>query len=187
MFQHQLADSYNVEMNSLLNSFYKRFFYNVSDIIIHDIKKSNKNTNSVDKAMQRQGIDKTIILEDSKEIFIEEKFRTNRFWDNRNTDILLEYVSIDNKNIPGWVYTSKSDYLVIVFQSIKFKDSELYIFPFEPIRSWVRNNDSTFMKFKDVSAHNVSWNTLSKIVPLDIIFNILKDYDNKFSKIHKLT
>ncbi len=181
-----MGDSYDEEMNTLMNNFYKRFFDDIKKVDVHDSASDNKESKLADKNMQKQGIDKTLVTKKGKKIFIEEKFRSFKFWDLRDKDILLEYISIDNKNIPGWVYTSKSDYLVVVFQHLEFEKSELYVFPFEPIRKWVRENNNAFMKFPDISAPNVNWNTISKAVPLFKIKEILMKDEKKYSVIHKI-
>ncbi len=187
IFQNQLSDSYNEEMNQKLNAFYKSFFGNIKEIKVHDISSKDKNDKKKDKTMQQQGIDKTLVTNDGKQIFIEEKSREPKFWDNRLTDILLEYISIDNRDIPGWVYTSRSEYIVILFKNIDIDKSQLYVFPFKPIREWVRKNDARFKSFSDIIAHNVAWNTISKAVPLDVVLNeILKNEDKKFRKLHNL-
>jgi hypothetical protein len=186
IFSDQLGDSYDVEMNNLLNTFYKKFFQNIKDIIVHDHNFSTGDQKVKDKALQKQGIDKTIILENNKKIFIEEKFREYKFWDIRFKDILLEYISIDNKDIPGWIYTSKSDYIVIVFKGLEYDESELYIFPFKKIKKWVFDNPDIFRKYPNIIAPNVGWNTISKPVPLTVIMDILKNEKNKFKIIHKI-
>jgi hypothetical protein len=186
LFHVQMGDSYDEEMNKLMNNFYKKFFKDIKSVNVHDSASDDKESKLADKKMQKQGIDKTLLTQKGKKIFIEEKFRSFKFWDLRNKDILLEYISIDNKNIPGWVYTSKSDFLIVVFQHLDIIKSELYVFPFEPIRKWVRENNSAFMKFQDISAPNVNWNTISKAVPLITIFEILKKEDKKYSTIHKI-
>jgi len=53
---------------------------------------------------QRQGIDRSIVLENSKQILIDEKVRyknqtTGKIYD----DILLEYWSNEGMRVPGWV------------------------------------------------------------------------------------
>jgi len=186
LFFVQMGDSYDSEMNTLMNNFYRNFFEDVDDLIVHDATTDNNEVRLLDRTRQRQGIDKTIKTKNGKELFIEEKFRAYTYWDIREQDILLEYISIDNRNIPGWVYTSKSDYLVIVFQHLDITQSELYVFPFEPIRKWVREKNDKFMEFRDISAHNIDWNTISKAVPLSVIRDILKKEDKKFLQIHKI-
>jgi hypothetical protein len=186
VFTDQLGDSYDSEMNTLTNSFYKKLFGNIKEILVHDVKSADTATKIKDKALQRQGIDKTLVLKDGKKIFVEEKFREHKFWEIRFQDILLEYISIDNKNVPGWIYTSKSDYLVVVFKGIDVHESELYIFPFKPIKQWVRDNPIAFKKFKDIIAPNTHWNTISKAVPLKVIIEILKDEPLEFRQIHKI-
>lgn len=186
IFRDQLNESYDEKMNELTNNLYRRIFKNIKTIDVHNTKSDNSNVIKKNKQLQKQGIDKTIHLRDGKKIFIEEKFRTYAYWDHRKRDILLEYMSIDNKNIPGWVYTSKSDYLVIVFQNLEIEDSEVYIFPFKPIKKWVRENKQKFMSYLDLSAPNITWNTLSKAVPLEKIKEILiktghKDFTEIFN------
>jgi len=186
LFHVQMGDSYDEEMNNLMNNFYSAFFDDVKSVDVHDSTAEDKESKMADKSIQKQGIDKSINTKKGKKIYIEEKFRSFKFWELREKDILLEYISIDNKNIPGWVYTSKCDYLIIVFQHLEFEKSELYVFPFEPIRKWVRENNKAFMKFPDISAPNINWNTISKAVPLSTIREILLKENKKYSKIHKI-
>ena len=187
IFQKQLKDSYDLEINNLLNDFYRRFFKNVADIRVHDISSKDKNIKKEDKKVQKQGIDKTITLNNGKQLYIEEKSREPQFWENRNTDILLEYISIDNQNKPGWVYSSRADYLAILYKNINIKESEIYIFPFKPIREWVMKNNDRFMCFPDIKAHNVSWNTISKAVPLNVVLDeMLANEDHIYRILHKL-
>ncbi|MBO7481765.1 MAG: hypothetical protein J6T63_06630 [Bacteroidales bacterium] len=187
IFQTQLKESYDSKINDLLNNFYKKFFKNVADIRVHDISSKDKNIKKEDRTVQKQGIDKTITLNDGTQIFLEEKSREPQFWENRKTDILLEYISIDTQNKPGWVYTSRADYLAILYKNINIKKSEIYIFPFKPIREWVKKNNVRFMSFPDIIAHNVSWNTISKAVPLNVVLDEMLANENPiYRKLHKL-
>lgn len=187
IFQNQLADSYDSDINELMNNFYKRFFSNVKDIRVHDIKTDDKKTKQEDRDKQKQGVDKSVTLKDGTTLLVEEKMREPRYWENRKTDILLEYISMDSTNTPGWVYTSKSHYLVILFKNIDIKKSEVYVFPFPAIRKWVKQHQTQFMSYQTLSAHNVTWHTLSKAVPLNVVINdILKDEDPKYKKLHKI-
>jgi hypothetical protein len=53
---------------------------------------------------QRQGIDRSIIMANSKQILIDEKVRfRNRKTGRVYEDIALEYLSDRNRNVPGWV------------------------------------------------------------------------------------
>lgn len=186
VFQRQLKSSYDRQLNELMNDFYKSFFSDAQEIIVHDATSTDPNVKKLDKRLQKQGIDKTILLKNGKKCTIEEKFREPKFWNNRSTDILLEYISIDKDDIPGWVYTSKADYLVILYKNESIEESQVYVFPFNPIREWVMHNDLKFKSYPDVVAHNTNWNTISKIVPVNDIFMMLSGKPAKFSKIHQL-
>ena len=181
IFRNQLNDSYEKVWNDLMNAFYKRFFENVESIRVHDIKSDDKETKIEDKKKQKQGVDKTILLKDGTEILVEEKFREAKYWPNRLTDILLEYISIDTKDIPGWVYTSKSDYLVILYKHpLEMNESEIYVLPFKSIRKWVNTHNEEFMACKDIVATNTNWRTISKEVPLEMIMRMIEKEDKMF-------
>lgn len=187
IFQKQLQDSYDKKLNVLTNNFYIKFFETVSEIDVHDIKSKSKEKKLADKKMQKQGVDKTLLLKDGSTILVEEKFREPKYWKNRLTDILLEYISIDNKDIPGWVYTSKSDYLVVLYKNpLKVEDSELYILPFKTIRKWVRTHEEEFMHCRDIVASNTNWNTISKEVPIQLLMQMIQHEDEKFKKLYKI-
>lgn len=187
IFQNQLSDSYDKELNDLMNAFYESFFKNVDSIRVHDIKSTDKETKKEDKKKQKQGVDKTIFLKDGTSILVEEKFREPKYWPNRLTDILLEYISIDTKDIPGWVYTSKSDYLVVLYKHpLELNESEIYVLPFKAIRKWVKTNNEQFMACKDIVATNTNWRTISKEVPLEMIMKMIEKEDQKFKKLHKI-
>ena len=187
IFQNQLNDSYDKELNDMMNAFYKKFFTNVENIRVHDIKSGDKETKTEDKKKQKQGVDKTLQMNDGSTILVEEKFREPKYWPNRLTDILLEYISIDTKDIPGWVYTSKSDYLVVLYKNpLEINESEVYVFPFKAIRKWVKTHNDEFMKCKDIVATNTNWRTISKEVPLEMIWRMLEKEDKKFKKLYKI-
>ena len=185
-FHKQLKDSYNKQLNDKMNAFYELYFKDVESIRVHDIKSADKATKIEDKKKQKQGVDKTILLKNGKRILIEEKFREPRYWENRKTDILLEYISIDNKNIPGWVYTSKSDFLVVLYKNKNINDSELYVFPFKPIRQWVKLHHDEFMACRDIVAPNTNWKTISKEVPLEMIMRMIEKEEDKYKKLYKI-
>lgn len=186
IFQKQLKDSYNKKLNEKMNAFYNLFFKDVESIRVHDIKSDDKETKIEDKKKQKQGVDKTILLKNGTALLIEEKFREPKYWKNRKTDILLEYISIDNKNIPGWVYTSKSDYLVVLYKNENVDDSELYVFPFKPIRKWVKLHHDEFMACRDIVAPNTNWKTISKEVPLKMIMQMIEGEDDKYKRLYKI-
>lgn len=204
LFKEKLDRSYDVDKNISLNIFYNTFFNNVSEILIYD-KKSINNASYELKSkessimisyepqkkicdeMQKKGVDKKLIFKGKDEILIEEKFREPKYWENRNKDILIEYMSNDEKNELGWIYKTISDYIIYLF--IRDEEyGEVYVFPTKPLKNWVLRNKRDFMEYQELRAPNMGYYTLSKAVPLKKIKDIIQKagYEAFYTEIHPL-
>jgi len=88
MLVNNFYDSLNYEKNNayLLHKTYKLLWPTLTSIRIN-----------ADRKLQSQGVDKFIDFENGI-LKIEEKFRKNWYG-----DILLEYISVDYNNTPGWM------------------------------------------------------------------------------------
>ena len=82
-----------------------------------------------DNQNQRMGRDRLVYLENSKEIYIDEKKREKDY-----SDILLEYVSVDTTGAPGWMEKDLSiDYLAYAF----IPSETVYLYPWDEIMAWL--------------------------------------------------
>jgi len=115
------------------------------------------------------GIDRVIVLRSTRIIRIDEKVREKTY-----PDILLEYVSNDRKNSPGWMNTDPFiDYIAYAF----IDTQTCYFLSWDMLkRTWVRYFDEWLEKakenkegFKHVIAKNKFFNTLSIAVPLTLL------------------
>lgn len=56
-----------------------------------------------DMEMQKRGIDRGIELTSGQEVYVDEKVRFRNRNGNVYDDIALEYISVEEQNVPGWV------------------------------------------------------------------------------------
>lgn len=113
-----------------------------------------------DFASQRMGIDRIILLSNGKTLAIDEKKRREVY-----DDVLLEYVSADTVNTPGWIEKDLAiDYLAYAFMPIQ----TVYLYPWPQLRrAWLHNKPDWLRTYKTISANNGSYRTLSVAVPLN--------------------
>lgn len=113
-----------------------------------------------DGQQQRAGIDRSIILENSKQILVDEKARRQSYG-----DILLEYVSNDRTGSPGWVEKLLlADYIAVAHTDT----GKAWLLPVIQLQSaWARHKAEWTAKFlernkgKPIIAPNPGYNTLS--------------------------
>jgi len=113
---------------------------------------------------QRNGIDRTVVLENGKTIWIDEKAR--RIKDTN--DIMLEYVSNDNTKTLGWAEKPLlADYIVYAF----IPSGIAYLLPVVQMQSaWKENKTEWLKKYGTKSAQNSNYNTLNCPVPTRELF-----------------
>lgn len=123
---------------------------------------------------QRQGIDRSIILENSKQVLVDEKVRfRNKITGKVYEDIALEYLSNKEKNIPGWVCKPLlSDFIAYAIAPIGI----CYLLPVIQLQSsWEKNKELWLNSYFSIAAKNYSGNkylytTMSLCVPVGILF-----------------
>jgi hypothetical protein len=83
---------------------------------------------------QRAGIDRSIILRNSKQILVDEKVRSVNY-----NDILLEVYHEDGRNTPGWVVKQlRADYIAYLIAPI----GKCYLLPVIQLQSaWARHGE----------------------------------------------
>lgn len=109
---------------------------------------------------QRMGIDRSIILKNSKQITVDEKVRFKPY-----ADILLEVWSDKEKKKPGWVAKDLlCDYIAYAVAPLGI----CYLLPVPQLRlAWQRNGSKWWANnFKPV-ADNGGWKTESVCVPAE--------------------
>ena len=87
-FDESLTKSHKAEDMPFWEETYRKAFPNMQSMLSH----------RQDGEHQRNGIDRSIILENSKQILIDEKVRWKAY-----DDIALEFLSDKKRNLPGWV------------------------------------------------------------------------------------
>lgn len=119
-----------------------------------------------DGQMQQLGVDRTVVMSSGKAVYIDEKVR--RKWYG---DILLEYVSNDQKNTQGWVEKPLfCDYIAYAVIPNRF----CYLLPVPQLQSaWIKNKEDWLEMYGTKEADNKYYKTLNCPIPLDIIFPAL--------------
>jgi hypothetical protein len=121
-----------------------------------------------DTKSQRMGIDRVILLANGKIIKIDEKKREQVY-----PDILLEYISVDNTNAPGWIEKDLAiDYLAYAFMPTK----KVYLFPWDMLRrTWLNFRNEWKKVYKDIPAQNKGYVTHSIAVPIKVLQESIKN------------
>lgn len=115
---------------------------------------------------QRAGIDRQIILGNSKQILIDEKVRRKDYG-----DILLEYLSVEEKNTPGWVCKPiRADYIAYAI----LPTGMCYLLPVQQLQSaWVKCGSEWISIFKPRRARNNGYTTVNVGVPANLLFRAI--------------
>lgn len=152
-FNGSLAASHKASDLPIWRQVYERAFPNFLAMVDH----------RADGEHQRAGIDRSVILANSKQILIDEKIRYKAYG-----DILLEYVSVDRTNAPGWVCKpQRADYIAYAVASLGI----CYLLPVIQLQlAWQRNGRQWVELYGTKTAKNSTYNTLNCPVPVHILF-----------------
>lgn len=117
---------------------------------------------------QRHGIDRSLTLDNSKQILIDEKIRYRDYG-----DILLEYWSNREREIRGWVCKPLlCDYICYAVAPT----GRAYLLPVPQLQmAWDIHGGAWCHRFKQVSALNDGYTTVSCPVPPRILFAAIGD------------
>lgn len=109
---------------------------------------------------QRRGVDRVILLNNGRVLYIDEKKRSRAY-----DDILLEYISVDTTGAPGWIEKDLAiDYLAYAFMPTRI----CYLFDWPLLRrAWVMFKDKWIANYKRIEAKNNGYTTISVAVPTD--------------------
>lgn len=115
-----------------------------------------------DSPAQRMGIDRVVVLSSGQELRIDEKKR-EEVW----PDILLEYLSNDQTNAPGWMEKDLHiDYIAYAFMPAK----RVHLYPWHLLRrAWGKYGTAWKKEYKKVSAQNPGYKTWSVAVPIAVL------------------
>lgn len=113
---------------------------------------------------QRAGIDRSVILENSKQILVDEKIRWKAY-----PDIALEYVSNDRTGSPGWACKPlRADYIAYAIAPLGM----CYLLPVIQLQqAWRRKGEIWKASCFIVRAPNRGYTTLSAAVPVHELFS----------------
>lgn len=112
---------------------------------------------------QRAGIDRSVILENSKQLLVDEKVRLKDY-----PDIALEYLSNDARNTPGWVCKPlRADYIAYAIAPA----GRCYLLPVPQLQlAWERKKDIWLSMYRPIKAKNNGYSTWSVCIPPEQLF-----------------
>ena len=153
-FQKDLKYSHECEDEPFWGEIYRAAFPTMQKFLSH----------KQDGQHQRNGIDRSIILNNSKQVLIDEKAR--RIKDTG--DIMLEYISNDRTHTAGWVEKALlADYIAYAFVPSKVA----YLLPVIQLQAaWAKNKIVWLARYKTRIARNETYNTLNTPVPTPVLF-----------------
>ncbi len=125
---------------------------------------------------QRAGIDRSVILENSKQILIDEKVRGR----NKKTgivyeDIAIEYLSDKGRNVPGWACKPLlCDYICYAIAPL----GKAYLLPVQQLQNaFAKHRQDWISRYPPIRAYNErgkhSWTTISVGVPPEVLFKAM--------------
>ena len=116
---------------------------------------------------QRGGLDRLVILESGKTLWIEEKLRERDY-----ADILLEYYSDRDRKVPGWIAQDLAcDYLAYAF----LPSGRCYLLPFQPLRHcWQQYRRQWVQRYgPPIEAQNEGDVSVGVAVPIAVVLAAL--------------
>jgi len=123
----------------------------ISHFITPLLKHFGYGDSAEDTQKQRSGIDFSLNL---KELAFDVKVRDFKYYydNNANLDIVLETVSVAEKGVPGWLYSSKSDVIFYAWANSDRTDLfDAVILVLDPIRIFI----SDYMKTQNSKTHRI--------------------------------
>lgn len=118
---------------------------------------------------QRNGIDRSIILRNSKQLLVDEKAR-RRF---DTGDIMLEYVSNNKTGALGWAEKDLlADYVAYAF----IPSGKAYLLPVQQMQAaWIQHKSEWLVRFGIQPARNPGYSTLNCPVKTGVLFDAIRN------------
>lgn len=153
-FEDDLKWSHECEDANCWLEIYKQAFPNMQSI----------NNHRKDGQHQRNGIDRSIVLENGKVLWVDEKSR--RIKDTG--DIMLEWMSNDRTKTDGWVVKPLlADYIAYAFM----QSGVAYLLPVPQLQSaWAKNRENWILRYGKKYALNSGYRTISTPVPHSVLY-----------------
>lgn len=164
-FKESLAFSHAAEDLPIWREVYPKFFPNM--IAMHSHRDDGQH--------QRNGIDRSVILANSKQVLIDEKVRgRNKITNEVYEDIALEFLSDAERKVPGWVRKPLlADYIAYAIAPLGI----CYMLPVVPLqKAWLENCSQWRTKYKTINAKNNGWTTASLCVPASVVLGSISDW-----------
>lgn len=163
-FGKSLAESHEAEDLPFWKACYQKAFPTMVAMVCH-----RKNGDH-----QRHGIDRSITLENSKQILIDEKVRgRNKITGVVYEDISLEYLSDAERGVPGWVCKPLlADYIAYAIAPI----GKCYLLPVQQLQQAWRDHPEWMKRFTIVAKNEYRgrhWETHSKPVKVKELFQAI--------------
>jgi len=155
-FNESLRSSHSASDLPIWLEIYKQAFPTLESCVDH----------RQDGEHQRAGIDRSLILSNSKQILIDEKVRWKSYG-----DIALEYWSDKARRIPGWVCKPlRADYICYAVAPI----GQAYLLPVQQLQqAWTRYAEVWTTAYDDCNAYNRNYVTVSCPVPIPVLFKAI--------------
>lgn len=155
-FSESLAKSHDAEDWPVWEEIYRTAFPQFLCMVNH----------RQDGEHQRAGIDRSIILKNSKQILIDEKVRYKDYGLN---DIAIEYLSSEEYGTPGWaVKQIRADYIAYAI----LPSGICHMLPVIQLQSaWHKYGECWKSKYFIAKARNTTWTTASCCVPVDVLYS----------------
>lgn len=158
-FQESLAFSHSVSDLPIWRDIYTQAFPSLQAMVDH----------RQDGEHQRAGIDRSLVLGNSKQVLIDEKARgRNKITGFVYQDIALEYWSHEARRVPGWVCKPlRADFICYVIVPL----GKAYLLPVPQLQqAWLANSTDWIGRYKRIDAKNNGYNTISVGVPVNVLF-----------------
>ena len=153
-FSDSLRKSHEASNLPIWEEFYRKVFLDFQQRIYH-----GKNGHH-----QHAGIDVSVILNNSKQVLIDEKSR----WEEYG-DILIEFVSSDKGKTPGWAEKELlCDYICYVVHPSR----RCHLLPAIQLQlAWKKNKEDWIKKYGTIPVRNDGYRTINCPVPTDVLFD----------------
>jgi hypothetical protein len=124
---------------------------------------------------QRAGVDRVLVLSDSKTLYVDEKVRRKD-----RPDIALEIYSDERAKKKGWaIKPALSDFIAYAF----LPTQTCFLLPFHLMQralrdnwvTWTSNAEQSRLGFQQVRAQNPGYTTLSIAVPIMVLLDAMSD------------
>lgn len=158
-FAKSLMASHEAEDLPIWRDIYQKAFPMMQEMINH----------RQDGDHQRHGIDRSIILRNSKQILVDEKIRFKPY-----DDILLEVWSDFERKKPGWVAKDLlCDYIAYAVSPL----GRCYLLPTPQLRlAWQKNGKRWWdNNYRPKAKNDGGWVTVSVVVPADELMAEIRD------------